>query len=613
MAHEICLEQTVELPGDLSAVKQVEAYTVGTVERIEPLIGKNSHAHSSITSSITTTRRLFRVSIAYPNETAGNEVPQFLNVVFGNTSLKKDISVENVKLSHQLTMNHEMFPGPRFGIKGLRELVGVPSAPLLCTALKPMGLTSQEFANMAYSLVKGGIDIIKDDHGLSNQIWSPFKERVKLCSLAVRHANNETGRNSLYAPCLNAPSDKLLERAWYAKECGAGAVMILPGLVGFDIVRRLASDSTFGLPILIHPAMLGGWLQSHDNTDYQDHPRGLSHQFLFGVLPRLCGGDAVIFANGGGRFQFTNEECQQIAEGCRRPLGRFDPVFPAPAGGMTLDRIPEMRNTFGDDTLFLIGGALLAHGPDVEEDARVFARCAGRHSLNSKSDTRKNITDTTTVVSDDEKDNINATDTSIAEVERVANAVRCRVLQYTLSNNGGYLSQACSSAETLATLYLKSLHLGPSVADPIPAPFHGSPGKGIETITGEGHNGDPTDPSFDRLIFSPVHYALVLYSLLVEIGRLDQKAFESYNKDGSTVELIGAEHSPGHAVTAGSLGQALSQAAGIAYARNRKGHTGRVVGEYQGCVIEKKCCSISSYLLHMQFALLLYFFTYQYI
>jgi len=53
------------------------------------------------------------------------------------------------------------------------------------------------------------------------------------------------------------------------------------------------------------------------------------------------------------------------------------------------------------------------------------------------------------------------------------------------------------------------------------------------------------------------------------------------------VELIGAEHSPGHAVTAGSLSQALSQAAGIAYARRLKGHTGRVVvymsdGEFQG-------------------------------
>lgn len=95
--------------------------------------------------------------------------------------------------------------------------------------------------------------------------------------------------------------------------------------------------------------------------------------------------------------------------------------------------------------------------------------------------------------------------------------------------------------------------------------------------SGESYNGNPNDRDLDRLIFSPVHYALVLYSLLVEVGRLDIAAFRSYNKNGSTLELIGAEHSPGHAVTAGSLAQALSQAAGIAHARKLKGHKGRYV------------------------------------
>jgi len=48
------------------------------------------------------------------------------------------------------------------------------------------------------------------------------------------------------------------------------------------------------------------------------------------------------------------------------------------------------------------------------------------------------------------------------------------------------------------------------------------------------------------------------------------------------------------AVTAGSLGQALSQAAGIAFARARKGHTGRVVvfmsdGELQKGRLGRPC------------------------
>eukprot|EP00985_Skeletonema_marinoi_P002389 scaffold999_cov136-Skeletonema_marinoi.AAC.1 len=357
--------------------------------------------------------------------------------------------------------------------------------------------------------------------------------------------------------------------------------------------------------------MLGGWLQSSsqrrrgscnsqeggETEDEEDHPRGLSHKFLFGLLPRLCGGDIVIFCNSGGRFSFSLEECQTVAEGCHRPLGRFEPIFPSPAGGMKLDRVKEMRKTFGDDTVFLIGGNLLEQGPDLEADARFFLRAARRdrqyclprelsHTMSSTINEEELTNSKYVTQRSSDAVESDAGIPSVAFVERVASNIRRRVLKYTLSNNGGYLSQACSSAETLATLYLRALKLGPSIAPPVPGPFQGSPGPGIRSVTGESFNGDPADLKLDRLIFSPVHYAVVLYSLLVEIGRLDEKAFDDYNVDGSTVELIGAEHSPGHAVTAGSLAQALSQAAGIGYARKLKNATGRVAvymsdGEFQ--------------------------------
>jgi transketolase len=162
-----------------------------------------------------------------------------------------------------------------------------------------------------------------------------------------------------------------------------------------------------------------------------------------------------------------------------------------------------------------------------------------------------------------------------ADIARVADAVRRRVLEHTLRNNGGYLSQACSSADILATLYLGVMRLGPSSAPLIPRAFAGVPSRdNPDAFTGADYNG-PRAPELDRFIFSPVHYALVLYALLIELGRLGPDALERFNTDGSTVELIGAEHSPGHEVTAGSLGQALSQAGGIALARRLRGETGR--------------------------------------
>lgn len=164
----------------------------------------------------------------------------------------------------------------------------------------------------------------------------------------------------------------------------------------------------------------------------------------------------------------------------------------------------------------------------------------------------------------------------LADAQRTAAAVRRRVLAHTLKNNGGYLSQACSAAEILSTLYLRVMNLGASQGPKTPRAFAGVPSaSNPHSFTGAEYNGQKS-PELDRFIFSPVHYALVLYSLLIEVGRLGSDALDQFNRDGSTMELIGAEHSPGHEVTAGSLGQAIGQAAGIALARRLRGDSGRV-------------------------------------
>ena len=160
-------------------------------------------------------------------------------------------------------------------------------------------------------------------------------------------------------------------------------------------------------------------------------------------------------------------------------------------------------------------------------------------------------------------------------VREIARGIRRRVLEYALRSNGGYVSQACSSAELLASLYGGLMRLGPSEGPQVPLPFPGSPsGDNPGYFTGASYNG-PHGAELDRFYFSPVHYALVLYAALIEVGRLAPEGLEMFNRDGSSVELIGAEHSPGHEVTAGSLGQCLSQAAGIAMGRRLNGETGR--------------------------------------
>ncbi len=172
------------------------------------------------------------------------------------------------------------------------------------------------------------------------------------------------------------------------------------------------------------------------------------------------------------------------------------------------------------------------------------------------------------------------------EIEKMAEGIRRRVLHHTINNDGGYLSQACSAAEILASLYGKILNLGPVEKPLLPEKFRGVPGPGNKDyINGSFFHGEKS-AEYDRFFLSPSQYSLVLYAALIEAGRMDEEGLKSFNKDGSTVEMIGAEHSPGMEIMSGSLGQGISQGFGIAMARKLKGETGRCVlfmsdGEFQ--------------------------------
>ena len=166
-------------------------------------------------------------------------------------------------------------------------------------------------------------------------------------------------------------------------------------------------------------------------------------------------------------------------------------------------------------------------------------------------------------------------DSWIAECKTLAHGIRKRVLSHAVMH-GGYLSQACSAAEALAYLYGKGMNLGPSKGPLLPPPFSGSPSsKNPKQRSGMLYNG-VRHPDHDRFFLSPTHYALTLYAALIESGRLGEQGLEHFNADGSTVEMIGGEHSPGHETNGGSLGQTVSQAAGVAWARRKKGDNGIV-------------------------------------
>ncbi len=348
-AEDICAEQTVEFPVDLLPPGVVREQILGRVENISPC--ENLFSPPGMVSA--------HVEVSFADEVMTDELPQVLNVIFGNISIKPGIRVLSAAFSEPLLRK---FPGPQFGVPGLRNLLKIPQRPILFTALKPQGLAADDLAALAYEFACGGVDVIKDDHGIANPVYAPFYDRVLACTAAVRRANAETGENAIYVPNIMGPHTEIIRRAKFAKDAGAGGYLVCPGLIGFDVIREIAQNPELSLPIFMHPAFLGS---------FAINPDGISHACVFGQLARLAGADATIFPNFGGRFSFSRAECLQIAEACREPMGDFPSIFPCPAGGMKVDRVEDVLGAFGKDVMLLIGGGLFSHSPNLRENCRL--------------------------------------------------------------------------------------------------------------------------------------------------------------------------------------------------------------------------------------------------
>ena len=172
---------------------------------------------------------------------------------------------------------------------------------------------------------------------------------------------------------------------------------------------------------------------------------------------------------------------------------------------------------------------------------------------------------------------MNAKNIEILDPTTVATDIRRRVTELTLLNNGCYLSQALSSAEILGTLYGRVLNFERLKSPLKSPPLIGVPNSLTESSPSGGRFHGAKGPDLDRFLISPAHYAVAIYAALEATGRLESGALKTFNTDGSTLEMIGAEHSPGFELTTGSFGQALSQSAGIAFARALRGETGKTV------------------------------------
>ena len=343
ISKDIAYEQTVEVPEQL-VPEELREQVVGKVRSTKPAEGCDG-AFDSI--------------IEYPIDHTGYQWPQFLNLIYGNISLKKNIRINHIEFPQAFL---DRVKGPNHGIEGIRKRLGVYGRPLLSTALKPYGSSPETFADMTRAFALGGGDMIKDDHNLHESSLEDFKRRVSLCHQATLDAEKQTGRPTLYCPNVMAPVEELDGMMTFLSQEGIFSILICPFTIGLDTFRYLVEN--YPLCYLAHPSFTG--------THFFDDRHGIAHGVFLGTLFRLLGADVSIFPNYGGRFSFSQQDCHDICDRLREPMGPIKSAFPSPAGGMKFDNIATMGHEYGEETLFLIGGALISHSDDLTQSTKAF-------------------------------------------------------------------------------------------------------------------------------------------------------------------------------------------------------------------------------------------------
>jgi len=351
-AEEICDEESV---GTWTDLRTTEGKPHVDKLRAEVLDKKIFETHDDYQSG--------EVTIGFQLETFDMEagITSILSMLAGNLfglGALRNIRWLDVEFPRSIA---EYFPGPKFGIEGVRKILGTdkgefPNRPHVGTIVKPkMGLTAKEWAEVAYEAAIGGVDFIKDDENLSNQPFCPIEDRTVAVLEKLDQVKEETGRTVIHAVNVTAKHDVMWRRIEQAVDNGAKCLMIDVILTGYQELAQMAADPGVKLPIHVHRTM---------HAAFTRNPLHGISMLPVAKMVRLAGGDQLhIGSYGQGKMDTDLNLELKLKEALLNDMYEFKQVFPVASGGLYPAKIPNLVKYGGNNIILQAGGGIHGH-PD---------------------------------------------------------------------------------------------------------------------------------------------------------------------------------------------------------------------------------------------------------
>lgn len=302
------------------------------------------------------------LTVAYPTINFTPDVPALLTSVFGKLSMDGQIRLVDIDLPDAFG---KQFPGPKFGIDGLRNQLNVHDRPLLMSIFKSViGYDIDTLAENFYQQALGGVDLVKDDEIFFDESYAPFEKRIEACRLAADKAKETTGKTTLYAANLTGPVTEIFDKARRAVDAGANALLLNVLTYGYDVLHRLAADPKINIPIMAHPAMAGAL--------YPSSHYGIAANVILGQLMRYAGADIVLYPSAYGSVAMERGETLKIAKALTEAKDGLRRAFPVPSAGIHPGLVPVLYEDLGNDQIINAGGGIHGHPQGSAAGGRAF-------------------------------------------------------------------------------------------------------------------------------------------------------------------------------------------------------------------------------------------------
>ncbi len=293
------------------------------------------------------------VTIAFPIALSGYDLSAIFTIAFGGVSSIKilnNLTIEDIEFSDDFIRK---FNGPKFGIQGTYDILGITSGPVIGGILKPnIGITPADSAQLVAELVEADIDFIKDDEKLQSPPYSHVKKRID-CIMPIMDAlEQKRGKKVIYAfnICHSDIGEVERNHDYLVAKGGTGAVINVNqiGICGMDTISKFNG-------VILHGHTNG--LGFNERSSW-----GVSFR-VWQKIWRLLGIDQLQINGIDGKYWQSNDSVMNDYQSLTTPLGHTRQVLPVFCSGQWGGQVPEtyQRTNQSTDLMYLGGGGIHGH------------------------------------------------------------------------------------------------------------------------------------------------------------------------------------------------------------------------------------------------------------